>query len=81
GKELLLLFYDPGCQDCKEQLEKARQAHNRQQKIFLVNVEKNQKLLDEWEWEECMEHFDLSSQPYLILYDKKGKVIRRYFFL
>ena len=81
GKELLLLFYDPSCQDCKEQLEKARQAHNRQQKIFLVNVEKNQKLLDEWEWEECMEHFDLSSQPYLILYDKTGKVIRRYFFL
>lgn len=78
-KEILLLFYDPACQDCKEQLEKARTHQDPQRSIFLVPVAENEKLLDTAEWEEWIENFDLTSLPYLILYDKEGKVSRRYF--
>ena len=80
-RETILLFYDPSCADCKQQIARARAlaAEKDAPLIYLINVEDNLSRLSETAKDALMDAFDLSSLPYLIQLDKKGFVTRRYF--
>ncbi|MBQ0044592.1 MAG: hypothetical protein KBT05_06195 [Bacteroidales bacterium] len=76
AQENILLFYVDGCKDCAA--EKAAidgyLAKNKKTRIFLVNME---SAIDANP--DLIESFDLSASPFLISYDYRGIVTRKYF--
>ena len=79
--DMLLLFYDPACSDCREQLAKARELASGSEPpvVILINVEDNMARLGEKERQALLDAFDLSSLPYLLRLAPDGTITRRYF--
>ena len=80
-RDMLLLFYDPTCSDCQEQLAKARELASGSEPpvVILINVEDNLTWLKEKERQALLDAFDLSSLPYLLRLAPDGTITRRYF--
>ena len=80
-RDMLLLFYDPTCSDCQEQLAKARElaCGSEPPVVILINVEDNMARLNEKERQALLDAFDLSALPYLLRLAPDGTITRRYF--
>ena len=86
-REMLLVFYDSACSDCREQLAKARElacglpdaSGSEPPVVILINVEDNMARLNEKERQALLDAFDLSSLPYLLRLAPDGAITRRYF--
>ncbi|MBP5539643.1 MAG: thioredoxin family protein [Bacteroidales bacterium] len=80
-RDMLLVFYDPACNDCQEQLAKARElaCGSEPPVVILINVEDNLARLGEKERQALLDAFDLSSLPYLLRLAPDGTITRRYF--
>lgn len=85
-REMIFLFYDPACSECKDQIAKVREGvagvsgkGGDAPAIILIDVEENTSRLSEKEQDALLEAFDLSSLPYLIHTSPDGTITRRYF--
>ncbi len=81
-REMTLLFYDPSCTDCQEQIRRAKALAEKDATgpaVFLIDVSACRDRLRPAESRALMEAFDLSSLPYLIQCDARGVITRRYF--
>lgn len=76
AQENIILFYVDGCKDCAAEKAAVEPYLNKNKKtrIFLVNM---QSAIDADP--DLIESFDLSASPFLISYDYRGIVTRKYF--
>lgn len=78
----IVIFHTEGCPYCEAEIEAASVlvASDRSARVLLVNVDKI--VASDAELSEALfDAFDLSSLPFLVETDKKGRVVRRYFSL
>lgn len=79
GKTNIIMFYTEGCQICKAEKEALSEmlSTDSDLKVLYVNVDaivaSDSALADK-----MFDSFDLTSLPYIIQTDRKGKVLRRY---
>lgn len=78
----IIIFHTEGCPYCEAEIAKARElaADDKSVRVFLVNVDMAVKS-DQALAEKLFDSFDLSSLPFLMETDRKGRVLRRYFSL
>lgn len=78
----IIIFHTEGCPYCEAEIAKARElaADDKGVRVFLVNVDMAVKS-DQALAEKLFDSFDLSSLPFLMETDRKGRVLRRYFSL
>lgn len=75
GKHNIILFYTSSCPNCKAEkaaLEAMRKTLGKD-RILLVNID------DSGAGEALFENFDLTTTPLLIMTDRRGLILRRYF--
>ena len=79
GRSNIIIFYTEGCHICDAEKAAARKlvAGNQHQRVFMVNVDRIVSS-DPSLASRLFDAFDLSSLPFLIETDKKGKIVRRY---
>jgi hypothetical protein len=82
GSRNILIFYTEGCHICDGQKEAARELvhQDRKSRVFMVNVDDILRT-DPALANRLFDKFDLSSLPYLLETDRRGIVLRRYFYL
>ncbi len=78
----IVIFHTEGCHYCEAEIDAAAAlaAADRSASILLVNVDKIMTSDPELS-ETLFDSFDLSSLPFLVETDKKGRIVRRYFSL
>lgn len=78
----IVIFHTEGCPYCEAEIEAASAlvGSDRSARVLLVNVDKIAASDAELS-ETLFDAFDLSSLPFLVGTDKKGRVVRRYFSL
>ncbi|MDE5956271.1 MAG: redoxin domain-containing protein [Bacteroidales bacterium] len=81
-KRGIVIFHTEGCPYCEAEIEAAARLvkSDRQARVLLVNMDDIFET-DTVLAETLFDAFDLSSLPFLIEIDKKGKIVRRYFSL
>lgn len=79
GRSNIIIFYTEGCHICDAEKAAARKlvAGNQHQRVLMVNVDRIVSS-DPSLASRLFDAFDLSSLPFLIETDKKGKIVRRY---
>lgn len=79
GDRNIVIFYTEGCHICEAEKAAARSlaAGSRKIRIFLVNVDQIVSS-DPSLANRLFDSFDLSSLPFIIETDRKGKILRRY---
>ncbi len=95
GKRNIIIFYTEGCDVCAAEKEHAvkllemaadrklsgpERRTARQTEVYMVNVDQLMSS-DPQKASNLMDHFDLSSLPYITMTDSHGIVLRRYFSL
>lgn len=84
GTRNIIIFYTEGCNICDSQKAAARELvfalSDKKTKVFMVNIDeilRTDPALATW----LFDTFDLSSLPFLLETDRRGTIIRRYFYL
>lgn len=75
----MIIFYTEGCHVCDAEKRAAREMveSNHDVVVFMVNVDEIMRTSPSLS-SQLFDAFDLSSLPYIIETDKKGKILRRY---
>ena len=75
----MIIFYTEGCHVCDAEKRAARELveSNHDVVVFMVNVDEIMRTSPSLS-SQLFDAFDLSSLPYIIETDKKGKILRRY---
>ena len=79
GNDNIIIFYTVGCPVCDAEKAAARKlvSEDPKAKVLMVNVDdivENDPVLAD----QLFKSFDLSSLPFIVQTDKKGRVLRRY---
>ena len=78
-KKNIIMFYLPGCSNCKEEMAAAELIMNREKsKVALVLINMDEVYNDRELSGKLLDSFDLSIIPNILITDKSGKVIDRY---
>ena len=77
GQRNIIIFYTSGCNDCKTEIEKAKEIISHKTNVYLVNVD-NIFSNDIELTETLFENLDLSSLPYIIETDRRGIIKGKY---
>ena len=77
GQRNIIIFYTSGCNDCKTEIEKAKEIISHKTRVYLVNVD-NIFSNDIELTETLFENLDLSSLPYIIETDRRGIIKGKY---
>ncbi|MBR2163231.1 MAG: thioredoxin family protein [Bacteroidales bacterium] len=82
GKENYIMFVTDGCAVCAGQKEAARMLakENRKARVLIVNVDEILASRPDLA-SEMFDSFDLSSLPFILSTDNKGRILRRYIIL
>lgn len=79
GRRNIIIFHTDGCPVCHEEINAARELADSQRgvRVLLVNVD---EILSAAPYlsADLFDSFDLSSLPFILETDRKGKIIRRY---
>lgn len=79
GDRNIVLFYTEGCHICDAEKAAARDLVAKQKKTSVLMVDMDQILAEDPGTADLLfERFDLSSLPYILITDRKGKIIVRY---
>ncbi len=79
GSPAYIVFYSPGCANCRETLAAVDKLvqENRKARVLLVNMDRLYSE-DEEKAMELLDAFDLSALPFVLELDREGVVRRRY---
>lgn len=81
GDENIIIFYTEGCEVCAAEKSAAlAMLKSDEISVFMVNMD-DLMTSDPALASRLMDSFDLSSLPYIIMTDRHGKILRRYFSL